>query len=103
MKKRKPAATVKPAFSPPGWALTEYFETVQVIPASGVTARYKDGEEYPVIAWALQARSERDSGEVITRVVGLTMCEKSPVLIDVDDPMIGGDMDFDGYGWRLHK
>lgn len=103
MKKKRPSTTTRSTFNTAGWTLTEYFQTVQLIPASGFTATYKDGGEYPVVAWALQARSEPDSGEVITRVVGLTMSWKSAILVDVDDPQIGGDVDFHGYGWSLQK
>jgi len=93
------------------WHLGTDFQTVQIIPATGYWATYKDGGRYPVVAWAIQARlvreNERDDwgdDEVppgfISRVVGLVMRGKDAPLTEADDCGIGGE-DFAGYEWYL--
>jgi hypothetical protein len=93
------------------WNLGTDFQTVQIIPATGYWATYKDGGRYPVVAWAMQARlvreDERDDwgdDEVppgfISRVVGLVMRDKDAPLTEADDYGIGGE-DFAGYEWDL--
>jgi hypothetical protein len=94
------------------WTLGTDFQTVQIIPASGYWATYKDGERYPVVAWAMQARLVRqdergDWGDdevapgFISRVVGLVMLAKAGPLIAADDDDCSGGGEFDGYEWDL--
>lgn len=94
------------------WKLGSDFQTVQIIPASGYWATYKDGERYPVVAWAMQARIVRqeeagDWGDdevapgFVSRVVGLVMAGKDAVLTEADDFLIAGEDDFTGYEWDL--
>ena len=89
------------------WNLGTDYQTVQIIPATGYWATYKDGGRCPVVAWAMQARLVRederhdwDDDQVppgfISRVVGLVVLGKDAFLTEVDDLIIGGD-DFAGY------
>jgi hypothetical protein len=93
------------------WNLGTDFQTVQIMPASGYWATYKDGGRYPVVAWAMQARLVREcergdwgDDEVppgfISRVVGLVLREKDVPLTEADDYAFCGD-DFAGYEWDL--
>jgi hypothetical protein len=95
-----------------GWKLGTDFTTVQIFPASGYWATYKDGGRYPIVAWAMQARTLREgelddfgddevAPEVITRVIGLVFCDKDASLIEADDYMIAGGDEFTGYEWDL--
>ena len=81
--------------------LSEYFETIQIIAAKGEMAEFDDGESYPVVAWALQARKMREDERCMydddepmpafcTRVIGLILPESSAALVDVDDDDLQG-------------
>lgn len=81
--------------------LSEDFETVQIIAAKGEMAEFEDGESYPVVAWALQARKMRederwmyDEDETMpafcTRVVGMILSEDSATLVEVDSDILQG-------------
>jgi hypothetical protein len=91
------------------WKLGTDFQTVQIIPATGYWANYKDGGRYPVVAWAIQARLVREGeredwgdDEVapgfISRAVGLVMLAKDAILIEADDDTAAAG-EFDGYEW----
>lgn len=81
--------------------LPEDFETVQIIAAKGEMAEFEDGESYPVVSWALQARKMRederwmyDDNETMpafcTRVVGLILSESFATLVEVDSDILQG-------------
>jgi hypothetical protein len=108
---KTPPATATAGVVGGTWNLGTDFQTVQIIPATGYWATYKDGGRYPVVAWAMQARlvreDERDDwgdDEVppgfVSRVVGLVMRDKDAPLTEADDYGIGGE-DFAGYEWNL--
>ena len=110
--KKTPPATATAGVVGNTWTLGTDFQTVQIIPATGCWATYKDGGRYPVVAWAMQARLVRegeredwDGDEVppgfISRVVGLVMLGKDAPLTEADDYMIGGSEEFAGYEWDL--
>jgi hypothetical protein len=108
---KTPPATATAGVMGCTWHLGTDFQTVQIIPATGHWATYKDGGRYPVVAWAMQARlvreDERDDwGDdeappgFISRVVGLVMLAKDAVLIEADDDTMAAG-EFDGYAWEL--
>jgi hypothetical protein len=81
--------------------LSEEFETIQIIAAKGEVAEFEDGESYPVVAWALQARKMREDERWMygddetmpafcTRVVGLILSEESATLVEVDSDILQG-------------
>ena len=109
---KTPPATATAGVVGGTWNLGTDFETVQIIPATGYWATYKDGGRYPVVAWAMQARlvrkdERKDWGDdevppgFISRVVGLVMLGKDAALTEADDYMIGGPEEFSGYEWDL--
>ncbi len=109
---KTPPATATAGVVGGTWNLGTDFQTVQIIPATGYLATYKDGGRYPVVAWAMQARlvredERKDWGDdevppgFISRVVGLVMLAKDAPLTEADDYMIGGPEEFSGYEWDL--
>jgi len=110
-KLKTPPATATAGIVGGTWNLGTDYQTVQIIPATGYWATYKDGSRYPVVAWAMQARlvreDERDywgDDEVppgfFSRVVGLVMLATDAALIEADDDTIAVG-EFDGYEWDL--
>lgn len=63
------------------------WKTVSIIPASGVDAKFKDGESVPVIAWANQVClcNENKNVSILQRVVGLVVSLETSDLISVDE------------------
>lgn len=115
MAKTKKPKTIQPQVAATGIipaGLGTDFETVQIIPATGHWAKYKDGSRYPVVAWAMQSRllsdDERrdfDDDEIppafISRVIGLVLFANESTLTEADNYLIAGADDFTGYEWDL--
>jgi|688.fasta_scaffold110022_2 hypothetical protein len=114
MAKKKKSAKVKVpsmgmAVVPAGWSLGTDWQVVQIIPATGYWATYKDGGREPVVAWAMQCRvlREEERGDwgddevapgFISRVIGIVACGRSPCLYEADsDFLVDSDDDFTGY------
>lgn len=114
MAKTKKPKTIQPQVAATGLipaGLGTDFETVQIIPATGYWATYKDGSRNHVVAWAMQSRLLTDDerkdwlagdDEVpplfISRVVGLVMCGTSAVLAEANSNFfIDSEDEFTGY------
>jgi len=111
--KKKSAKVKAPSMGmaavPAGWSLGTDWQVVQIIPATGYWATYKDGGREPVVAWAMQCRvlREEERGDwgddevapgFISRVIGIVVCGRSPCLYEADsDFLVDSDDDFTGY------